>query len=149
MESTSSFGTSLPENLYSVESITTCDLTGEARKTDFGLIYPSMIDRMETDPTCPRRWSTAFGPGRSINSTISPLIRTNSTTWPESPEHSQKGQAVQSRSSGSMDERAGGRRPSGTRKACRSSSTKAMSFLTRKKGRRRARVFHKSKRFRK
>ena len=37
-----------PENLY-VENITTCDLTGEARKTDFGLIYPSMIDRMKTD----------------------------------------------------------------------------------------------------
>jgi len=37
-----------PENLYSV-NITTCDLTGEARKTDFGLIYPSMIDRMERD----------------------------------------------------------------------------------------------------
>ena len=38
-----------PHNLYSV-NVTTCDLTGEARKTDFGLIYPSMIDRMETDP---------------------------------------------------------------------------------------------------
>jgi len=38
-----------PQNLYSV-NVTTCDLTGEARKTDFGLIYPSMIDRRETDP---------------------------------------------------------------------------------------------------
>jgi len=38
-----------PENLYSV-NITTCDLTGKVRETDFGRIYPSMIDRMETDP---------------------------------------------------------------------------------------------------
>ena len=38
-----------PHNLYSV-NVTTCDLTGEARKTDFGLIYPSMIDQMESDP---------------------------------------------------------------------------------------------------
>ena len=38
-----------PENLYSI-NITTCDLTGEVRETDFGRIYPSMIDRMETDP---------------------------------------------------------------------------------------------------
>ncbi len=37
-----------PENLYSV-NITTCDLTGKVRETDFGRIYPSMIDRMETD----------------------------------------------------------------------------------------------------
>ena len=37
-----------PENLYSV-NITTCDLTGKLRNKDSCLIYPSMIDRMETD----------------------------------------------------------------------------------------------------
>lgn len=37
-----------PENLYSV-NITTCDLNGRIRQTDFGRIYPSMIDRMATD----------------------------------------------------------------------------------------------------
>jgi uncharacterized sulfatase len=37
-----------PENLYTV-NITTCDLTGKARPGDFSQIYPSMIDRMETD----------------------------------------------------------------------------------------------------
>ena len=68
-----------PENLY-VENITTCDLTGEARKTDFGLIYPSMIDRMKTDKHA-KAMVNRCGSDRSINSTISKKIPTNSTTW--------------------------------------------------------------------
>jgi uncharacterized sulfatase len=38
-----------PDNLY-VVNITAVDLDGRVRPVDHGQIYPSMIDRMETDP---------------------------------------------------------------------------------------------------